>query len=305
MNDWLLDLRQYRYFLVLGEELHYARAAERLGISQPALSQQISSIEAQLRMELFVRKGRRIQLTDAGLMLLGLAANVVQHAQNAERSIAEVVKGNAGKVSIAYVASAALSGVVPRSVYDFRQYRPLVQVSLQEMDMLDQVDAVVRGDIDVGFIRPPVPDFPSVLACHDVLREPMVAVLRIDHPLAENSSIELNALKHETFICTHRRQGVGFYEITMALCQAAGFKPRTEVFAAQTSIMISMVAAGFGVSLVPASSRFFAPSDVCFVPLSCNPVMSRLSMIYAHSNRSPSVRVFVQTVADQASIKKG
>jgi len=290
-----LDLRQYRYFHVLAEERHFARAAEQLGISQPALSQQVRLMERSVGADLLVRSRRRVELTEVGVVLFEQARGLLQQADHARNAVAEASQGNAGRVSISYVASAALSGVLPRIVYEFRAQRPAVQVVLQELDMLEQVSAISRGVSDLGFIRPPIPDLPDGISRFDLLKEPMVAVLRTTHPRARQTRINLSDLEKDTFICTHRRDGIGFYDITISLCRKAGFVPRTEVFGPQTSILISMVAAGFGVALVPASTRSFAPSDVVFVPLSNNSIKSTLAMVHAYNNRSPAVRAFLET----------
>jgi DNA-binding transcriptional LysR family regulator len=301
MEKWGLDLRQYAYFQAVGQELHFARAAERLGISQPALSQQIRAMERQIGADLLARSGRRVALTPVGELLLRVSERLLHEATNARNLLLDAAAGNAGMVRIAYVASAALSGLLPRIVYAFRQQRPGVQVDLQEMTMLEQVRAVASGAFDIGFIRPPVPDFPATLHTHDVLNEPMMAAVRPDHPYAETPCLDVGVLKNDTFICTHRSQGVGMYELTTALCKNAGFIPRIEVFSAQTSIIISMVAAGFGVALVPESIRRFAPADVRMLPLKDTSVRSTLSMIYARQNPSPAVHAFIHCVTQAAT----
>lgn len=287
-----LELRQYRYFAVLAQELHFARAAERLDISQPALSQQLRLIERRVGAPLLERNRRHVELTEVGMVLQEQALLMLAQMQQSQRAVAQAVNGGAGCVEIGYVASAALSGVLPRLVYQYRQERPAVQVVLREMDMLEQLEAIAAGRLDVGFIRPPIAQLPDGLSMFDLLVEPMMAVLRSSHPLAGQSRIQLEDLQSETFICTHRREGVGFYAITKALCQQAGFSPRMEVFSPQTSILISMVAAGLGVTLVPASARGFAPPDVVFLPLADNPVQARLTLVYAYHNRSRAVQAF-------------
>lgn len=290
----LLELRHYRYFRVLAEELHFARAAEKLGISQPALSQQVRHIEAILGAVLLVRGRRKVELTPVGVVLFEQACKVMEQVQRANFEVAEVASGKTGKVHIGYVASAALSGVLPRIVYDYRQQRPNVQVLLREMDMLKQLHALHEGELDIAFIRPPVPDIPEGVSMLQILEEPMCVVLHKDHPRAREAAVDIKELVNDTFICTHRSPGVGFYAITLAICAQGGFVPRTEVFSSQASILISMVAAGFGVALVPVSTEAFAPSDVVFKRLLGTTVRSSLSMASSSRSRSPAVRAFVQ-----------
>lgn len=209
MNDMAvlpeLELRQYRYFAVLAQELHFARAAERLDISQPALSQQLRLIERRVGAPLLERNRRHVELTEVGMVLQEQALLMLAQMQQSQRAVAQAVSGGVGCVEIGYVASAALSGVLPRLVYQYRQERPAVQVVLREMDMLEQLEAIAAGRLDVGFIRPPIAQLPDGLSMFDLLVEPMMAVLRSSHPLAGQSRIQLEDLQSETFICTHRR----------------------------------------------------------------------------------------------------
>jgi DNA-binding transcriptional LysR family regulator len=290
-----LDLRQYRYFHVLAKELHFAKAAERLGISQPALSQQIRLMERLVGADLLIRHRRHVALTEVGIVLFEQANTLLQQADHAHLAIANASQGNTGRISISYVASAALSGVLPRIIYEFRLDRSGVQIVLQEQDMLDQIDAISQGVADIGIIRPPIPGLPDGIVQFDLLKEPMVVALRTTHRCAQQARIDLSDLADDTFICTHRRDGIGFYDITLSACHKAGFVPKTEVFGPQTSILISMVAAGFGVALVPESARSFAPSDVVFIPLSDDAITSTLAMVYAYNNRSPAVQAFLDT----------
>jgi DNA-binding transcriptional LysR family regulator len=195
-------------------------------------------------------------------------------------------------VEIGYVASAAISGVLPRLVHRFRRERPGTEVRLHEMDMVDQVDAIEQGRLDAGFVRPPLP-LPESVSLATLLEEPMCAVLHKDHPRAFDAQVDVRDLRGDTFICTHRRPGVGFYAITREICLQAGFEPKTDVFSPQATVLISMVAAGFGVALVPASARAFSPADVVFRPLAGTAVRSKLSVIGHRRHASPAAAAFM------------
>ena len=152
-----LELRHYRYFHVLAQELHFARAAEKLNISQPALSQQVKWIEAEIGAPLLQRGGRKVGLTKVGLALQEQASSILEQNERAHRHLLAVASGNVGSVDIGFVASAALSGILPRIVYDYRRAYPSTEVRVHEMDMLTQVAAVESGRLDVGFVRPTLP----------------------------------------------------------------------------------------------------------------------------------------------------
>lgn len=294
-----IELRHYRYFVALAEELHYAKAAERCGISQPALSQQVRALEERLGASLVSRSRRQLELTDVGKVFYMQAVAMLRQADAANSAIVEVAQGKAGRVAIGYVASAALSGVLPGIVYQYRQSRPNVELVLHQMDMAEQVDAVAKGQCDVGFIRPPIV-LPDGVVSFDVLCEPVLVALRSNHRCAGKISVQLADLRDDTFICVHRKQGIGFYDTTMRVCGAAGFVPKVEVMSSQMSIVISMVAAGFGVAIVPASTRTFAPSDVVFRCIEGSDVTTALSMIHTYNNQSPAVQLFTTTARDWA-----
>lgn len=295
-----MELRHYSYFVALAEELHFAKAAERCGISQPALSQQIRAIETRLGASLMSRSKRHLELTEVGKVFYTQAQAVLRQAEAAQHAIAEAAQGRAGRVAIAYVASAALSGVLPGIVYQYRQSRPDIELAFHQMDMEEQLAAVAQGQCDVGFIRPPILALPDSLTLFDVLREPVLVALRTNHPCAGQATIKLADLKDDPFICVHRKEGIGFYDITLTVCRNAGFVPQVEVMSSQMSIVISMVAAGFGVAIVPASTQTFMPHDVVFRPIENNDVTSALSMVHAYNNQSPAVQMFARVARDWA-----
>ncbi|MGO4329920.1 LysR family transcriptional regulator [Cupriavidus sp. 2TAF22] len=284
-----LELRHYRYFVALAEELHFGRAAERLGISQPALSQQFRWIEQEAGAPLLSRNKRRLALTEVGTVFYEEAAGILRQVRQAELATASASRGDVGSVSIGYVASAALSGLLPGLVHRFRQEYPGVGMSMRETDVPAQLEAVARGELDIGFVRPPLRSLPEGVALLDIAAEPVVLAMHATHPLARRARIDVALLRDETFICTHTEHGTGFYAITLAICGQAGFQPRVEALSRQMATIISMVAAGFGVAFIPASMRAFAPPDVVFKPLARNDVLSHLAVIHRRNERSPAV----------------
>jgi len=284
-----LELRHYRYFVALAEELHFGRAAERLGISQPALSQQFRWIEQQAGAPLLARDKRRLALTEVGRVFHEEAAGILRQVRQAELATASASRGDVGSVSIGYVASAALSGLLPGLVHRFRQEHPAVVMAMRETDVPAQLEAVARGELDIGFVRLPLRALPEGVALFDIDAEPVVVALHATHALARRARVDVALLRDETFICTHTEHGTGFYAITQAICGHAGFQPRVEALSRQMATIISMVAAGFGVAFVPASMRAFAPPDVVFKPLARNDVLSHLAVIHRRNERSPAV----------------
>lgn len=289
-----LELRHYRYFVALADALHFGRAAEYLGISQPALSQQLRVIEQAVGVPLLTRSGRRLGLTEVGTVFRDEALAVLRQVELSETATARASRGDTGALSIGYVASAALSGMLPNLIVDFRRAHPDVQVSIREMDMPAQIVAVADGELDIGFVRPPVRDLPDGVALQMLEAEPVVAVLNAQHRLARRARIDVAALQDETFICTHTQEGTGFYATTLEICAAAGFRPRVEALSRQMSTIISMVAAGFGVALIPVSMTRFAQPDVAFRPLLQNDARSHLALAHRKNVRSPAAQQLIR-----------
>ncbi|MFB5147995.1 LysR family transcriptional regulator [Burkholderia orbicola] len=289
-----LELRHYRYFVTLAETLHFGRAAELLGISQPALSQQLRVIEQAVGVPLLTRAGRRLGLTEVGGVFRDEAVAVLRQVERSETATARASRGDTGALSIGYVASAALSGLLPHLIVAFRHAHPDVQVSIREMDMPAQIVAVAEGELDIGFVRPPVRDLLDGVALQMLEAEPVVAVLNVKHRLARRARIDVAALREETFICTHTQEGTGFYATTLEICAAAGFRPHVQALSRQMSTIISMVAAGFGVALIPASMTRFAQPDVAFRPLVQNDVVSYLALAHRKSIHSPAVQQMIR-----------
>ncbi|MBH9645823.1 LysR family transcriptional regulator [Burkholderia vietnamiensis] len=242
-----LELRQYRYFVTLADTLHFGRAAELLGISQPALSQQLHVIEHAVGVPLLTRTGRRLWLTEVGTVFRDEAVAVLRQVERSETATARASRGETGVLSIGYVASAALSGLLPNLIVAFRHPHPDVQVSIREMDMPALIVAVAERELDIGFVHLPVRDLLDGVTLQRLDAEPVVAMLNAKHRLVRRARIDVVALCDETFICTHTQEGTGFYAATLEICAAAGFRPRVEALSRQMSTIISMVVAGFGV----------------------------------------------------------
>jgi DNA-binding transcriptional LysR family regulator len=284
-----LEIRHYQYFAALAEALHFGRAAERLGISQPALSQQLRIIEREVGTPLLSRANRQLALTEVGAVVYEEAVRILRQVRHAEMAMARASRGETGGISIGYVASAALSGLLPKLLHGFRQDHPDVQVAICEMSMRAQISAVEEGELDLGFVRPPVQSLPEGLALFNITTDSVVVVLHASHPLSQRKLIDVAQLRDETFICTHTEEGTGFYATTLDICHAAGFRPGVRALSSQMSTIISMVAAGFGVAFIPESMSNFSQPDVVFRPLMRNDVVSHLAAVHRKNASSPPV----------------
>ena len=286
-----MELRHLRYFITLAEELHFGRAAQRLHIQQPPLSRQIQLLEAELGFPLFERSRRHVDLTPAGQALLGRAQQVFTALDAAIHDARSASEGESGRLIVGYPSSLAYSGLT-ELLRAFRTRFPAVQLSLRELSPGEQIDALKAGGLDVGFVRSSVDD--AALSAELVRRESLMVVLPDDHRLAAQRTIPLEALKHEPFVMFPRARGPAFFDQLMGLCRAAGFTPQIEQEAPQLDI-ISMVAAGFGVSIMPSSMRNFRRPGLSFRAIVGAPQVE-LSIVWRHQNLSPALHKFLDLV---------
>jgi len=285
------ELRHLRYFIALVEEKNFERAAARLGIAQPGLSQQILNLEAIVGLHLLDRSKRSVQLTLPGQLLFEEARKIVAQAESALSELRRVGRGQKGRISIGYVASAAYSGVLTGSLGSFRQAFPDIELQLVEMEMHQQLSKITEGELDFGYIRPPAP-IPIGLTTSIVLREPLVAALSREHPLAERDSLDLAALSDSTFITPRQPPDVGFHANTLQACAEAGIAPSISATGRDFTTIASMVAVGLGVALVPKSLDCLQLPGIRYVKLS-REHMTDLAIAYRKSEGSATVRAFI------------
>ena len=251
-----MDLRQLRYFVAVAEEGHITRAAERLGMQQPPLSQQIKAIEQKLDVQLFRRKARGVELTDAGRVLLEQARAVLERLDHALLLTQRTARGEQGRLLVGIAPTAPFHPFVPQAIRAFREAYPLVSVTLEECLSRQAIERLHGEQIDVAFLRAPVAD-PQELVVHSLLEEPMVVALPSSHELAgggpRSRPLPLRALAGETFILFGGSAGPGIADASLAACHRAGFSPRLGQQAPRIASTLSLVSVGLGVALVPAS----------------------------------------------------
>jgi len=286
-----VELRHLRYFVAVAEERHFGRAAERLKIAQPPLSRQIQDLEAELGVRLFDRSRRKVELTPAGAALLENARGVFNALELAVRETKRAARGERGRIAIGYPTSLAYSGL-SELLRAFRAKFPDVEVALSELSPQAQIDALRAGRLDVGFVRA-VRDEPG-LSSILLRREPLVIALPADHALAPRKRIQLASLAGEPFVFFPRSRSPAFFDHVMRLCHAAGFTPHIAQEAQQLDV-VSLVSAGFGVSIVPSSLRHVRRAGVVYRSIAGNP-KTDLRVAWRKDNDSPVVRGLVEVV---------
>jgi DNA-binding transcriptional LysR family regulator len=262
-----MELRHLRYFIAVAEEAHVTRAAERLGMQQPPLSQQIRALERELDVQLFRRKPRGVELTDAGHALLIEARAILARIDHAFATTKRIARGEQGQISIGFTSSAPFHPFLPRVIRAFREAFPMVALNLAESGTADLIERLRNEQIDAAFTRTTVADQEGVVL-YPLLQEPMVVALAYDHALARRVSaheaLPLKALAAETFIVYRRHSGPGLYDAILAACHAAHFSPNVGQEAPRIVATLNLVAAGLGISLVPESLQRMHLDGVVF-----------------------------------------
>ena len=296
-----MELRHLRYFIAVAEELHFGRAAERLGISQPPLSQQIQALEEEIGARLFERTNRRVELTDAGRLFLDESRQVLAQVDKAVLLARRAPLAELGELKIGFTSSAPFTSTIPSSIHAFRKAYPDVHLDLQEMSSRQVLKALLEESLQVGVIRPLA--LPDAVHWVELFREPLVAVLRADHPLAAGSEdgLAIAALAEEPFVFFPRSYGTGLYDQVIALTRQAGFSPRIAQEASEAMTIIGLVSAGLGVSILPASFRRTRVDGVVYRTLSDPEATTAVWLVRRQNEGSPLALSFIDLVTREAA----
>jgi DNA-binding transcriptional LysR family regulator len=297
-----MELRHLRYFVAVAEEKHVTRAAKRLGIQQPPLSLQIRALEEELQVQLFRRKPRGVELTDAGQSFLVSARGVLDQVERAFATTRRTARGEQGRLVVGFTSSAPFHPFVPRIFRAFRDASPLVSLELEESGSSELVQGLHGEEIDAAFIRSPVADLIG-LTVRTLVEEPMLVALPAGHRLARapqsgrGSMLRLMALAEETFILYKRPGAPGLYDSIITACRTAGFSPRVGQEAPRIVSTLNLVAAGLGVSIVPSSLRRLQMDGVVYRKLSGTPqIKAPLILAYRHGEHSAALQRFIDLV---------
>jgi DNA-binding transcriptional LysR family regulator len=301
-----MELRHLRYIIAVAEEGHITRAAERLGIAQPPLSRLIKTIEQDIKVQLFRRVPRGVELTDAGRTFLEGARATFANLDRTLESARRTARGEEGKISVAFTSSAAFHPLVPRVVREFRETFPRVSVTLAQGQAGELVEHVERDRLDAAFSRLHVVKREGVVF-HPLLEEPMGVALPEGHALARAQAravLPLKALSGETFVVNRQRQpGVltTMRDDVVAACRAAGFSPRIGQEAPNVIAVLPLVAAGIGIAILPVSLLHMNIPGVAYRRLTgSTQLKASLSLASRRGDTSAVVRQFVNLVRRRA-----
>lgn len=286
-----MDLRQLRYFVAVAEERHFGRAADRLHISQPPLSLAIKQLEEEIGVALLTRE-RGVELTTAGQAFLTEARKLLEHAASAAETARLAERGITGTVSIGYSSSVPPTGLIARTIIEYRQRRPAVRLLLKELPAMQLFPMAADGEIDVLFVRQPFSMTHPALESKSIYRERLMVALPRQHRFAEREQIRLADLSEEDFIVYP--QGLILRDLVLRVTQAAGFFVRIGQETPHISSILELLAAGLGVSLLPESASSIAPANIRFVACDATETAD-VSLVWRKQESSEAVKQFVDT----------
>lgn len=296
-----MELRHLRYFVAVAEELHFGRAAERLGIAQPPLSQQIKSLETEIGTPLLLRTKRHTELTAAGISFLADARQILARTEQATHTARRAARGEIGQLVVGFVNS-AVYGELTTIFRLMRQRYPDITLVLHDLTSEEQVAAVKAHQIDVGLVRPPIADA-APLQLRTVYREPFFIALPRGHRLVKEKQLSMKWLAQESFIAVPRHLGPGFYDQFIRLCSQAGFTPKVVQEAHSTQTIVSLVASGMGIAVVPGSMENFQRTGVVYRPLKPPAPTTELAAMWRPDDPSPALKTFLKLVWEVAKVQ--
>ena len=288
-----MELRHLRYFIAVAEELHFTRAAERLHIGQPPLSHAIQVLEADVGALLFERTKRSVRMTEAGKLYLIDARRILALADQAAQTARRAHRGEAGELRIGFTFSTPLTPLFATVINRYRQQFPAVSLTLHEMATQGQVEALHQRRLDLGFVRPPEDADTAGIALSSLREDRLVVVLPRAMALARQKEIHMAQLKDLPFVMYPANAGTGIYPQIFRLCREAGFVPRIGQVAGEASTIIGLVAAGSGVSVLPASFDRIRMDGVCYRQIADVGASTQLLLAQLEDERSPLVDAFV------------
>ncbi len=295
-----MELKHLRYFVVLAEELHFGRAAERLRISQPPLSQMVRRLEQELGVALFSRTSRNVELTEPGRLFLEEARRTLSQAAHAVRVAQEARDGEVGHLEVGFVHAC---GVFPLAARKFARRFPGVKLTLRHMSTAEQVASLVRGTLDVGFVHLPVNR--DGLVVEEVQRDALMVALPVRHALASRSSITWRSLADQPFVGFARAAAPEAYDALLLFLRQAGFSPHVVYETDSLLARLRIVGAGFGVSLVPAYAVGFPRPGVVLRPLAPPRPRVGIGVVHAPSRVTPALQAFLAMVREAVADSPG
>jgi DNA-binding transcriptional LysR family regulator len=291
-----MELKHLTSFIAVAEQLSFVRAADRLYLSQPALTGQIQRLEEELGVQLLVRNRRTVKLTDAGRVFLAEARATLSRARLAAERAQKAARGEIGRLRIGFVSSAVLE-TVPNIVVAFRKQYPEVTLDLMNLRTTSQVKKLIDKTLDIGFLRLPLSN--EHLQTTIIHREPFLLVLPKGHPRARDKQVHIANLRNESFVAYGRRWAPGFFDSVVQMCVKEGFSPNIVQETGEMYTAIALIAAGAGIAILPKSVVLAQSKNIVMKPLAGSVPTSEIAIATRVGNNSLIVRSFIELAAAQ------
>jgi DNA-binding transcriptional LysR family regulator len=293
-----MELRHIRYFLAVAEELNFTRAAARVGIGQPPLSQQIRDLERELGAELFHRLAHGAELTDVGLAFLPEARAILAQSERAKLIAQRAARGETGLLRVGFTSSSMFHPIGPSMIRNLRRRHPEILIELQEATSGHLAERLTANQLDAAFVRPHHA-FSDALRIRELEREPFMVALPAAHRLAQRRAISLADLSSDPFVLSSRSAGANFPSLIADACRRSGFEPTIGYEARQIASIVNLVAAEVGVALVPASIAQIKADGVVYREIEgTTPPTIPIFLVTRRDDRSAVVRAFASADGD-------
>ncbi|WP_220265688.1 LysR family transcriptional regulator [Enterobacter sp. Colony194] len=298
-----IELRHLRYFVAVAEELHFGRAAARLNISQPPLSQQIQILEAQVGAKLLARTNRSVSLTAAGTQFLADSRQILSQVEAAAVRAARLHQGETGELRIGFTSSAPFIKPISDSLSQFRRGYPDVHLQTLEINTRAQIAPLNEGELELGLMRNT--HLPDTLDWQLILREPLMAMVHRENPLAARPAISLRELADQPFVFFDPHVGTGLYDDILGLLHRYDVQPLIAQEVGEAMTIIGLVAAGLGVSILPASFQRIQLNEMRWLPITEADAVSEMWLVWSkHHEKSAAALRFMQLLNDALSVRK-
>lgn len=281
-----LELRHFKYFLAVAEELHFRKAAEKLFISQPGLSRQIKQMEEILETPLFVRSKKKVSLTKAGEYLKGEIEFILNHLELTKKQLKLIANGATGEIRIGFLGS-AMQNVIPELLLRLKDNFPQIKTSLEELSNNAQVNAILKDRLDIGFVR--LTRVPKEIYIQPVFKDTFSVVLPERHSIMAETFKGVEQLMEEDFILFSQDYSPFYYDTVMSICEDAGFTPKVSHKSVHAQTIFKLVENNLGIAIVPTALQYGFNMKVKFLELKNIDQKAVLSVIWKKDNRNPTL----------------
>ncbi|PIF01691.1 MAG: transcriptional regulator [Maribacter sp.] len=282
-----LELRHLTYFLAVAEELHFRKAAEKLFISQPGLSRQIKQMEEVLQVKLFVRDKKKVALTPAGYYFKEQAEAIFHQINEAKRQLQLIGEGDKGEIRIGFLGS-AMQNVIPKLLLNLKDKYPNIKTSLEECPNMAQVEAVLKDELDIGFVR--LSKVPKALGMRKVYQDTFSLVLPEGHPILTSDFKGVHQFANDDFILFSKEYSPFYFETIMGICSDAGFIPKVSHKTVHAHTIFKLVENNMGIAIVPTTLKSGFHMRIKFIELRSIDQRALLSVIWKKDNPNPVLK---------------